>query len=147
MTPLVPGCRARAIPRAWQIFAAEMGGGLLSSVLGAQPSASDHECTFWGRGRGVRCWTVSKKRRARWFTYGQPCVRCANRVVAILDVATDLPYLQCVDCELGFSEPAAIEGPGGEVFNSCERPGGVRPATAEDLARAGWNVADFIQPS
>ena len=90
---------------------------------------------------------MSKKGRPRWLMYSKPCVSCGNRVIAKLDVARNLPYIQCVDCELGFSEPSAIEGPGGEVFTERERPGGIRPATTDDLASAGWNVNDFLPAS
>jgi hypothetical protein len=80
-------------------------------------------------------------------TYNKPCVRCGSRVIAILDTETGLPYIQCVDFELGFSDPSAIEGPGGEVFNEREQPIRIRPATADDLACAGWSLNDFLPAS
>lgn len=78
-------------------------------------------------------------------THQEPCPRCGNRLAVLVDVFENLPYLQCVDCGLGFSDPSALDGASGSVFQDREMPGGVRRANGVDLTNAGWSASDFLR--
>ena len=116
--------------------------------LAPRPDGNDGAARFPvtvlpGAKSGWQPGSVSKKRRANWLVYRTPCPRCGNRLVAIVALREGDPYLECVDCGLGFSEPAAIDDWVGEVFQDRTAPGGVRPATLEELSESGWVREDF----
>lgn len=86
---------------------------------------------------------MSKKSRAHWLTYQEPCPRCGDRLRAVYAVVEEDVYMQCDDCGIGFSSPAAIESDEGEVFQDRVRRGKARPATRDEVLAAGSKVDNF----
>ncbi len=83
------------------------------------------------------------RRRGRRLTYRLPCPGCGDALVAYRAVTEEELYLQCQDCELAFSEPAAVRQPVGKVFQNRELAGQARLATLDEVATAGWDPDDF----